>query len=151
MYTGWVRSGSEICYYQNSFIRNNTAGEGVASYFSLSFTLEFSNPRDTVLIAYSYPYTCSDYRSYITHLLDRSNSNDIIRQSRLCTTLSGEDCDLLVITNFKDKEKERIGPITGNLSDDVSTFASSKSLKSSKKHVTKKKVVKYYDKAQKRP
>ena len=49
---GWMRSGAEISYYSNSFQRNNQAGEGVNCYYTLSFTLEFHNPRDTYLIAY---------------------------------------------------------------------------------------------------
>jgi hypothetical protein len=109
---GWVRSGSDISYYGNSFLRGNSAGEGLAYYYTLSFTLEFHNPKDTVLVAYSYPYTYSDYRSHLGEILDRPGSHDVIRQFKLCQTLSGEDCDLLVVTNFADKEKEKIGPIT---------------------------------------
>jgi len=37
-------------------------------------------------------------------LLNKPNAKDIIRYSRLCQTLSGADCDLVVITNFKDRE-----------------------------------------------
>ena len=108
---GWVRAGSDISYYGNSFLRNNAAGEGLAYYYTLSFTMEFHNPTDTMLIAYSYPYTMSDYRSHISEILDRPGSSDIVRQFRLCQTLSGEDCDLLVVTNFADKDRERIGPV----------------------------------------
>eukprot|EP01038_Epipyxis_sp_PR26KG_P005033 gene5033-7023_t len=110
--TGWVRAGSDISYYSNSFVRNNNAGEGLACYYTLSFTIDFSNPRDTVLIAYSYPYTISDYKSHVNQLLAKPHASDIIRQSKLCLTLGGEECDLLVITKFKDKD--RIGPITVN-------------------------------------
>ncbi|KAJ1432979.1 hypothetical protein B484DRAFT_360217 [Ochromonadaceae sp. CCMP2298] len=109
---GWVRAGCDISYYGNSFQRSNAAGEGAAFYYTLSFTMEFQNPGDTMLIAYSYPYTVSDYRKYINETLDRPGASDVIRQSRLCYTLSGEDCDVLVITNFADREKERIGPIS---------------------------------------
>jgi len=105
---GWVRSGSDISYYGNSFLRNNSAGEGLLYYYTLSFTIEFSNVNDTTLIAYSYPYTMSDYRSHLSELLN-TTSSDVIRQYKLCQTISGEDCDLLVITNFTDRE--RIGPV----------------------------------------
>ena len=47
----------------------------------------------------------------------KPGASDIIKVSKLCSTLGGEDCDLLVITNFKDKEKERIGPITVSMMD----------------------------------
>ena len=106
---GWVRSGSNISYYSNPFPRGNAAGEGVACYFSLSFTLELSNPRDTYLIAYSYPYTYTDNKAHIQQLLAKPNAKDMIRHSVLTTTLSGADCDLLVITNFRDKDN--LGPL----------------------------------------
>eukprot|EP01041_Mallomonas_annulata_P003176 gene3176-6267_t len=100
---GWVRTGSDISYYINPFNRNNTAGEGVACYYTLSFTIEFHNPKDTYLIAYTYPYTYEDYKLHLSSILDRPGSADVIRHGRLCVTLGGNDCDLLVITNFKDK------------------------------------------------
>ena len=108
---GWMRAGTEISYYSNPFQRNNQAGEGVNCYYTLSFTLEFHNPRDTYLIAYSYPYTMNDYRCHMREIVKRRDSSDYIRCSQLCTTLGGQDCDLVVITDFKES-KEVIGPIT---------------------------------------
>jgi hypothetical protein len=62
---GWLRSGNDISYYANSYARNNNAGEGFACYFTLSFTIEFHHAKDTMLIAYSYPYTVSDYKAHL--------------------------------------------------------------------------------------
>jgi len=62
---GWLRSGNDVSYYANSYARNNNAGEGFACYFTLSFTIEFPHAKDTVLIAYSYPYTVSDYKAHL--------------------------------------------------------------------------------------
>eukprot|EP01033_Poteriospumella_lacustris_P001269 gene1270-924_t len=109
--TGWVRAGSDISYYGNNFVRNNNSGEGSASYFTLTFTLEFHHPKDTVLIAYSYPYTLNDYRHHVQQIVDRPRSEQMIRKFKLCSTLSGEDCDLVVITDFSDG-REKIGPLT---------------------------------------
>ena len=110
---GWIRTGSDISYYANTFQRNNTAGEGAANYYTLSFTIEFHNPKDTVLIAYSYPYTFEDYKYHLQQILNKPGAAGMIRQTKLCRTIGGEDCYLLVITNFRDKEgKDRIGPIT---------------------------------------
>ena len=111
---GWVRGGSDISYYGNSFLRNNNAGEGLLYYYTLSFTMEFTNINDTTLIAYSYPYTMSDYRSHLTELLNNTSS-DILRQYKLCQTISGEDCDLLVITNHTDRERN--GPLNLQMMD----------------------------------
>ena len=98
---GWLRSGSDISYYSNTHQRNNTCGEGNTQYYTLSFTVEFQHVKDTVLIAYSYPYSVSDYKAHMKEILNRPSACDIIRSSRLCTSLGGENCDLLVITNFK--------------------------------------------------
>lgn len=66
-----------------------------------------------MLIAYSYPYTFADYKSHLQQILEKPGASGIIRQTKLCRTIGGEDCDLLVITNFRDKDgKDRIGPIT---------------------------------------
>jgi hypothetical protein len=100
---GWLRSGSNISYFANNYQRNNTSGEGNGQYYTLSFTIEFQHAKDTVLIAYSYPYSLADYKLHIKDMLHRPGACDIIKSSRLCTTLGGESCDLLVITNFKDK------------------------------------------------
>ena len=92
---GWLRAGFDISYYSNSYPRNNSAGEGVNCYYTLSFTMEFHNPRDTYLIAYSYPYTLSDYRSHMLEIISKPGASDVIRCSQLCTTLGGQDCDLV--------------------------------------------------------
>lgn len=135
---GWVRAGHEISYYPNSFSRNNTAGEGIGNYYSLSFTIEFQHPNDTVLIAYSYPYTMSDHKQHMEELLEKPGQAEVLRRLKLCSTLGGEDCELLVITDFKDRD--RVGPISMTnmeipISDDpiaVATAGTSKSRKASK-------------------
>jgi hypothetical protein len=57
-----------------------------------------------VLVAYSYPYTLSDYRAHLSGIMERPGASEMIRQQRLCDTLGGEGCDLLVITNFADRD-----------------------------------------------
>ena len=106
---GWLRAGSDISYFSNSFLRNNTAGEGLTCYFTLSFTMEFHNAQDTYLIAYTYPYTYEDYKVHLSSILDKPGSADIVRHAKLCSTLGGNDCDLLIVTNFKDKSST--GPL----------------------------------------
>ena len=92
---GWLRTGSAITYTEGLLGKENSF------YYSLSFTIDFHHPKDTVLIAYSYPYTMSDYQAHMKTILNHPRASDVIRSSRLCTTLSGERCDLLVITDFK--------------------------------------------------
>lgn len=125
---GWVRAGSEITYYPNAYQRCSKDGEGTTCYYTLSFTIEFHHPKDTVLVAYSYPYTLSDYRMHIREVLARPQSDSVIKKLKLCTTVGGEDCDLLVVTDFSDRD--RLGPIyfsssivENNVSDDSSVLS----------------------------
>ena len=109
---GWVRTGSEICYYANQYPRRSTAGEGENNYYTLTFTIEFPNPKDTYLLAYTYPYTHRDYLRHVESILNSPGSSNMIRRSKLCRSLGGYDCDLLVVTNFIDKKADRIGPLS---------------------------------------
>ena len=136
---GWVRAGTDISYRGNSFSRNNTAGEGLTTYYTLSFTLEFQHPKDTVLVAYSYPYTVSDYRLLLSDILShRPHADHVIRRVKLCTTLGGEDCDLLAISDFA-HDRDKIGPIALSAADldsagpDEAAQSSSNSVAPSKK------------------
>jgi hypothetical protein len=117
---GWMRAGTDISYYCSPFLRNNSAGEGAAYYYTLSFTMEFMNASDTYLIAYCYPYTYTDYCLQINNLLRMPGANDIIRRSLLTKTLGGVNCDLLVITDFK-CGADGIGPIDMSVLEESST------------------------------
>ena len=92
---GWLRTGSAITYTEGLLGKENSIN------YSLSFTIDFQHSKDTVLIAYSYPYTMSDYQTHMKTILNHPRASDVIRSSPLCTTLGGERCDLLVITDFK--------------------------------------------------
>eukprot|EP00644_Phytophthora_capsici_P004248 jgi/Phyca11/109822/e_gw1.17.720.1 len=122
---GWVRSGTDIYYFANSYVRpprNSTAFPGVAptdmtpvvppaaptmTYYTLTFTLEFWNAEDTYLIAHSYPYTLTMHQLHIDTILNSGhNTHQMLRHSSLCTTLSGRNCDLLTISDFSVSKKE---------------------------------------------
>ena len=103
---GWTRSGSEIAYFANPYPRHvsgpggPTSGEGSSSYYTLTFTITFRRPGDTVLLAHSYPYTYADHKSHLEGLLTNRSSRRHIQHSVLCKTLSGLDCDVLTITGM---------------------------------------------------
>ncbi|KAG3030780.1 hypothetical protein PC120_g3490 [Phytophthora cactorum] len=125
---GWVRSGTDIYYFANSFVRpprNAASIQGVAplevapavttatptapvmTYYTLTFTLEFWNADDTYLIAHSYPYTLTMHQLHIDSILRSGHdTRQILRHSSLCTTLSGRNCDLLTISDFSVAEQE---------------------------------------------
>jgi chorismate synthase len=52
---GWVRGGTDICYYQNS-MKRKTAGY----YYTLTFSHTFEYDQDVAYFAHSYPYTYTD-------------------------------------------------------------------------------------------
>ena len=60
---GWVRKGSDVCYYQNTIKRKG------GYYYTASFSLIFENHNDTVYIAHSYPYTYTDLQRCVSSLL----------------------------------------------------------------------------------
>lgn len=53
---GWIRTGMDICYYEN-YYKNGNKTHG--SYMTASFTITFPVDRDICYIAYVYPYTYS--------------------------------------------------------------------------------------------
>ncbi len=55
---GWVRRGTDVCYYQNAIKKKSTY------YYTATFSVVFEHPNDTVYIAHSYPYTYSDLQRY---------------------------------------------------------------------------------------
>lgn len=67
----------------------------------------------------------------MSHIMSRNNSSDKIHLTTLCKTVGGEQCDLLIVTDFTDA-RERIGNFE-DTSSTVVTGASSSSKASRKK------------------
>ncbi|KAL9653635.1 hypothetical protein ABK040_009112 [Willaertia magna] len=91
---GWVRGGTDICYYRNNIKRKN------GYYYTLTFTFECTNDNDTFYFAYSYPYTYTNLQNYLSKLEQDPVRRNYLRRRILCTTLAGNSCDLLTITSF---------------------------------------------------
>lgn len=123
---GWVRCGSDIAYYANTYQRNvsgsggPSSGEGVSTYFTLTFTIDFPSAGESYLLAHSYPYTYSDHKAHMAKLLSSPFVRQHCTHSVLCKTLGGNDCDLLTITEDGKDEmptellNERIKNTSGN-------------------------------------
>jgi len=77
----------------------NFSGGTPANLYTLSFKIQFKYDNDSVYFAYCYPYTYSDCAAHITRICAPVNK-DRIRRAPLCKTLAGNDCDMLIITNF---------------------------------------------------
>lgn len=49
--------------------------------------------------AHCYPYTYTDVTRYINKVCTVQNK-DRIRKTSMCKTLAGNDCEMLIVTNF---------------------------------------------------
>lgn len=97
---GWYRDGENICYYQNSMKR-----KGGGSYYTLSFEVTFKYDDDEVYLAHCYPYTYSDCCELLQRLCT-NETKDKIRKTILTKTLAGNDCEMVIITNFVSRPEE---------------------------------------------
>ena len=93
---GWHRDGDNVCYYQNA---NPQKKKGGTFNYNLSFDMTFRYDNDEVYMAHCYPYTLSDLKKFISSVC-HTNNRDRIRKTSMCKTLAGNDCEMLIITNF---------------------------------------------------
>ena len=58
---GWIRTGSDICYYKNHYKRSclNPKTEREKYFYTLTFTIQFPHSNDSCYLAYHYPYSFS--------------------------------------------------------------------------------------------
>ncbi|KFO34586.1 Cytosolic carboxypeptidase 4 [Fukomys damarensis] len=97
----WIRTGHDICYYQNHY-RQSAAAMGGASgkcYYTLTFAVTFPHSEDVCYLAYHYPYTYTALMAHLEILEKSVNPKQIyFRQDTLCQTLGGNPCPLVTIT-----------------------------------------------------
>ena len=70
-----------------------------------SFQTTFRHDSDSVYFAHCFPYTYSDCVEYMEKICTVENK-DRIRKTSLCKTLAGNDCDMVIITNFSSKPED---------------------------------------------
>lgn len=98
---GWVRAGTNVCYYRNYFRRRREAagGQGGKTYYTTTFTLSFPHNHDVCYFAYHYPYTFTMLQSHLSRMESSLNTSDIYyRRMTLCDSLAGNPCDVITIT-----------------------------------------------------
>lgn len=93
--SSWRRTGERISYFENQY-----ETEGGQPYYTLTFTVTFPNAKDVCYIAHCFPYGYSDLSACLNDALSRAGSNKHIQMSTLCSTLAGNKCPSLTITNF---------------------------------------------------
>lgn len=97
---GWYHDGQAISYYQN-----NMKKKGGGFYYTLTFQAKFNYENDEVYVAHCYPYTYSDCCELLNQLCT-VDSKDKIRKTVLCKTLAGNDCEMVIITNFASRPED---------------------------------------------
>ncbi|XP_014670329.1 PREDICTED: cytosolic carboxypeptidase 4-like isoform X2 [Priapulus caudatus] len=98
---GWVRAGTDICYYKNHFTHMPTSGSGCQTklHYTATFTLTFPHPGDVCYVAYHYPYTYSLLQTHLQQWEAVASRADVyFRRQVLCRTLAGNDTHVVTIT-----------------------------------------------------
>eukprot|EP00826_Nyctotherus_ovalis_P030198 TRINITY_DN2401_c0_g4_i3.p1 TRINITY_DN2401_c0_g4~~TRINITY_DN2401_c0_g4_i3.p1 ORF type:complete len:267 (+),score=103.89 TRINITY_DN2401_c0_g4_i3:506-1306(+) len=93
---GWHRGGKDISYFPNSIRKSETSNK---SMYTLTFTVDFQYDNDTVLMAYSCPYTYTDLNTLLTRLEMNEKVSEFCVRKTLCRTLAGNRCEYLTITS----------------------------------------------------
>lgn len=79
--------------------------KGGGFYFTLSFQTQFKHDDDEVFYSHCYPYTYSDCCEYLAKICI-TETKDKIRKTILCKTIAGNDCEMVIITNFISRPEE---------------------------------------------
>jgi len=79
--------------------------KGGGFYHTLSFEIQFKHEDDEVYVSHCYPYTYSDCCELLQNLC-RNEAKDKIRKTVLCKTLAGNDCEMVIITNFLSRPED---------------------------------------------
>lgn len=75
-------------------------------YYTLTFKVTFSYDNDTAYFAHCYPYTYSDLQRYLLKLECDQNKKQRFKRKTLCQTMAGNNCDMLIITTFKNDPEQ---------------------------------------------
>ena len=112
---GWVRSGTQVCYYNNGIRRlakskkNARVGKPPAFFYTLTFTLEFQHDGDTVYLAHCYPYPYTALCRHLHSLETDPVRRHYIRRRQMCKTTAGNSCDIVTITEPDGDRSRRLG------------------------------------------
>ncbi|KDO27321.1 hypothetical protein SPRG_07569 [Saprolegnia parasitica CBS 223.65] len=99
---GWTHGGEEAYYYQNAdiYTRVRRGLRRNLSHYTLSFIYTFEPSDDVVYFAHCFPYTYTYLQTYLTSLEKCPLRSRNLRRRTLCSTLCGNPCDMLTITEF---------------------------------------------------
>jgi hypothetical protein len=106
---GWRRTGTDVCYYANFYPRPVRAGRPARTYHTLTLTVSFPHADDSCFLAHCYPYTYTDLQRDLRALTDDPRRGKLVCRQTLCTTLAGNRCDVLTITNYPPSGRTEAG------------------------------------------
>ena len=72
--------------------------------YTLSFKVQFKYDNDDVYFAYCYPYTYSECQKLIGKYAS-AKYKDRVKKVTMCKTLAGNDCEMLIVTNFASSQE----------------------------------------------
>ncbi|XP_039759457.1 cytosolic carboxypeptidase 1-like isoform X3 [Pararge aegeria] len=93
---GWVRVGSDICYYRNSYHYANLKSN--KCYLTVTFNIEFPHTNDVCYLAYHFPFTYSMMMTRIWQWSTQMPPNAYLRAEPLCYSLNNNEVPLLTIS-----------------------------------------------------
>ncbi|GBP39949.1 hypothetical protein EVAR_39177_1 [Eumeta japonica] len=102
---GWVRAGSDICYYRNSY--HYARQKHNKCYLTVTFNITFPHNNDVCYLAYHFPYTYSMLMTRIWQLSLSLPAHTHLRVEPLCYSLNNNEVPLLTVT----AEDAQINPI----------------------------------------
>ncbi|CAH0592518.1 unnamed protein product [Chrysodeixis includens] len=94
---GWVRAGSDICYYRNSYHYANQKNHNKC-YLTVTFNIEFPHTNDVVYIAYHFPFTYSMMMTRIWQWSLQMPTGSYLRAEPLCYSLNNNEVPLLTVS-----------------------------------------------------
>ncbi|XP_022821510.1 cytosolic carboxypeptidase 4-like isoform X5 [Spodoptera litura] len=94
---GWVRAGSDICYYRNSYHYANQKNHNKC-YLTVTFNIDFPHTNDVVYIAYHFPFTYSMMMTRIWQWSLQLPSGSYLRAEPLCYSLNNNEVPLLTVS-----------------------------------------------------
>ncbi|KAF9802138.1 hypothetical protein SFRURICE_011828 [Spodoptera frugiperda] len=95
---GWVRAGSDICYYRNSYHYANQKNNHNKCYLTVTFNIDFPHTNDVVYIAYHFPFTYSMMMTRIWQWSLQLPSGSYLRAEPLCYSLNSNEVPLLTVS-----------------------------------------------------
>ncbi|XP_022106219.1 uncharacterized protein LOC110987635 isoform X7 [Acanthaster planci] len=101
---GWHRIGHHINYSRSNGFHRNPLLHVDMVYYTLSWQMEFAYENDTCYFAHCYPYTFTDLREHINHLLSDPERRRCTKREVMCESRAGNSCFLLTVTNFTERQ-----------------------------------------------